>query len=240
MNTATTGISGFKPLMLGARIVLGLAATLTVALTLIVINLAGSQESTAFAATHTSAGSKNVAVSTEVAVGEESEMTEVWCATLTVGYNADSRITYLGYTPALSPSGGSLDETAFTYEDVDYTVESLFYQEFAGTVRQVVLEANQQLPDELVLQLGGDEFSVADSLVLGANENIHAWWLDTSIGWTEGQTVEVAMMAPRHQESVDLTLQGDRTIPVNGSLDGEITGPNGLDQYQIAIEDDSA
>ena len=238
MNTPTTGVRGLKPLILGARIALGLVATLAVALTLILVNLGGVQQSTTFAATQPTGDLSPLTAASGLS-DDDQEMNEVWCSTLTVGYNADSRITYLGYTPAMSPSGGSLDSTVFTYEDVDYTIENLFYQEFAGTVRQVVFEANLQLPDELILRLDDDEFFVSDSLVLGANENIHAWWLDSSIEWTEGQTVEVALMVPSHQESVVLTLEGVRTIPVPGSLAGEITGPNEFETYTINIEDDT-
>ena len=51
MITATSGVRGLKPLMLGARIPLGLVATSIVALALILINLGGAQQSAAFAAT---------------------------------------------------------------------------------------------------------------------------------------------------------------------------------------------
>ncbi len=219
MNTTTTGVRGLKLLILGSRIALGIVATLAVALTLIVINLGGAQQINAFAATQSTGDLSHLSAASGLSEDEQ-EMTEVWCATLTVGNNADSRITYLGYTPAMSPSGGSLDNTAFTYEDVEYTVENLFYQEFAGTVRQVVFEANYQLPDELILRLDDGEFFVSNSLVLGADENIHTWWLDSSLEWTEGQTIEVSMMAPQSQLPVAITPVGDP--PISLARDGSI------------------
>ncbi len=237
MTKITTGSRGLKPHIIGARVGLWSMSILAVALIPSLIVLAIAQTKPAFAATHTTDDSNPIAVAAELTDDEEPDLAEVWCATLTVGYSSDSTITYLGYTPALALSGGSLDNTAFTYEDVDYTVENLFYQDFAGTVRQVIFEANYQLPDELILRLGDDEFFVSDSLVLGANENIHAWRLESGLGWVEGQTVEATLRAPQSQEAAVIAPEGDRIIPVNGSLNGEFTGSNDLDVYTITIED---
>ena len=46
----------------------------------------------------------------------------VWESNLTVGEASDSTITYLGYGSGISPQAGSIDVTAFEYDDVTYSV----------------------------------------------------------------------------------------------------------------------
>ena len=116
----------------------------------------------------------------------------VWFADLVVGEASDSTRIYQGYMPSMSPPEGELDDTAFTYDGVEYTIVALFYQE-TGTVRQLVLSADRPLPDDLVLEFGGNKYPVADSLKLGAGGNIHVWRLDSSLGWTEGLQLEVGL-----------------------------------------------
>ena len=115
----------------------------------------------------------------------------VWSATMTVGEASDSSTSYLGYSPSLGADGGGLDDTDFSYDGVDYIIESLYYLEHDSGVMQLVFYAAAPLPDELVLQAGHQQFFVSDSLKLGANGDIHAWRLDRPLNWTEGQTVEL-------------------------------------------------
>ena len=119
----------------------------------------------------------------------------VWKANLLVGEASDSQQAYMGYMPAMSPREGDLDDTTFTHDGVEYTVLTIFYQE-VGRVRQLVFASDPQLPDELILEIGEDEFPVADSLKLGADGNIHAWRLDSSLGWAEGQSLQVRLEQP--------------------------------------------
>lgn len=116
----------------------------------------------------------------------------VWFADMVVGEASDSTRTYLGYMPSMSPPEGELDDIAFAYDGVEYTIDALFYQEI-GTVRQLVLSADRPLPDDLVLEFGGSKYPVADSMKLGADGNIHVWRLDSSLGWTEGLQLEVGL-----------------------------------------------
>lgn len=119
----------------------------------------------------------------------------VWTANLVVGEASNSSTTYLGYLPSMSSPEGQLDITTFTHDGVEYSIRSLFYQE-AGQVRQLVLSTDRQLPDELVLEIDGREYSVADSLKMGADGNIHGWRLESDLGWTEDQRLEVSLLIP--------------------------------------------
>ena len=126
-----------------------------------------------------------------------SEMTEVWAATLTVGRTADSANpiqVYTGYFPLGSEYQGSLDDTTFTVNGMDYEVISVFEQQYGDSFRQLVFEVGEPLPDDLVLQVEDDQFNVSDSRRLGARRNIHAWTLEQSLGWEEGAVMPIALM----------------------------------------------
>ena len=125
----------------------------------------------------------------------EPEVT-VWSANMVVGEASDPTVTYLGYAPPLSPDGGALDVTSFSHDGMDYTVTGLFLQEAIGGFRQLVFDAGARLPDDLILKAGEDEFLVSESALYGINQDIHGWVLDDSLGWTDGQVIEVALMEP--------------------------------------------
>lgn len=115
---------------------------------------------------------------------------KVWSANLAVGEISESGITYFGYTSDLDPTLGDLDDTAFNYSGVDYTVPALFEQNNGFGFQQIILYAGARLPDELILKLDDHTFPVA-------TENVHSWVMDSSLGWTEGQTVEARLLGPR-------------------------------------------
>ncbi len=119
----------------------------------------------------------------------------VWATFMTVGMATDGNMTYTGYMPgAALGTEGSLAHTSFTYADTDYTVLALFHQQVNGGFQQVVLSADKQLPENLVLYAGDDEFKVSESMTLGAKKNIHAWRVDSGPGWSEGQWMPVALL----------------------------------------------
>ena len=127
----------------------------------------------------------------------DTEMETVWSANMTVGRATDSAnflLIYTGYFPINSNYGGSLDDTDFSLDGVDYSVRSLVEQQSGATVRQLIFEAGEPLPDDLVLQVGDDQFQVSESTKLGSRRNIHSWMLDESLGWEEGATMPVALM----------------------------------------------
>ena len=116
----------------------------------------------------------------------------VWSANLEIGRASDSSTTYLGYIFGTLDSQGELSSTTFLYGGAEYTILTLYYQE-AGKIRQLVLSSDLQLPSDLILEIGGRQYPVAESLKLGADENIHAWRLASGLGWTEGQHLEVRL-----------------------------------------------
>ena len=119
----------------------------------------------------------------------------VWATFMTVGMATDGNTTYTGYMPgAVLGTEGSLGHTSFTYGDTDYTVLALFHQQANGGIQQVVLSADQQLPEYLVFYAGDHEFKVSESLTMGADQNIHVWRVDSGPNWSEGQRVIVALL----------------------------------------------
>ena len=124
-------------------------------------------------------------------------MKVVWSATLTVGMATDETTTYLGYAPGLEPPSGNLDDTAFTDRGEGYEIENLFHQEFNGTFRQLVLDTNVRLPNDLVFEVDAERFALSDAAALGSNGSIQAWWLDSGIAWDDGDTMTVKLMRPR-------------------------------------------
>ena len=117
----------------------------------------------------------------------------VWAACLTVGGHSDSAVTHLGYIPGFTPSGGALNSAKFTYRYADYTVKNLYYEEIDTGVRQLFLEVDTPLPNELTLYLGNDEFPLSNSESFGSGQNIYVWRLDDSLGWTQGQAIPVLL-----------------------------------------------
>jgi hypothetical protein len=133
---------------------------------------------------------------------DRAENVAVWSSNMTVGMTSDSTIAYMGYIADGTGQGtvGSLDDTTFTYDGVDYEVQALFQQRVVGGIQQLVLNADETLPDALFLRVGDDEFAVSESMALGANSNIHVWRLNEYPGWAEGETIAVALMLPPERQ----------------------------------------
>ena len=117
----------------------------------------------------------------------------VWQANLTVGYATDSITTLLGYMPEVYGSDGALDLDSFSYDDQSFVIENLVFQQVLGGAMQLVLNANQRLPDDLVFQAKTQEYPIQESMALGLYNNIHIWRVDTPLDWTEGETFQVIL-----------------------------------------------
>ena len=70
----------------------------------------------------------------------------------------------------------------------------LFHQQVDRGPQQVVLSVDKQLPKHLVLYVGDHEFKISESLVMGVNQDIYVWSVDSSPGWSEGQRLVVALL----------------------------------------------
>ena len=174
----------------------------------------------------------------------------VWQANLTVGYATDSITTLLGYMPEVYGSDGALDLDSFSYDDQSFVIENLVFQQVLGGAMQLVLNANQRLPDDLVFQAKTQEYPIQESMALGLYNNIHIWRVDTPLDWTEGETFQVilwrvldtgAQQSPQFVGPAPLhTLPDgthvDGTIEAGESLAGEITVSGQFKYYKLILE----
>ena len=117
----------------------------------------------------------------------------VWSATLTVGEESQNGTTVWGYVPGNNVEIGDLDDTDFSDRGVDYAIDSLAYKE-VGIVKQLVLETDPGLPNDLIFEADGERYALSDADALGLNEDIHVWWLDTGLGWEDGDTMTVKLL----------------------------------------------
>ena len=132
---------------------------------------------------------------TPVIAADQEDLLTVWSATLTVGEVSDSTRVVKGFGSRMDPVLGGLSEVRFSDRGAEYTVETLVHQQ-VGSVHQLVLEVDAQLPDDMVFKVGDERFNVSDATILGMNEDIHAWWLESGMGWSEGDTVAVELKRP--------------------------------------------
>lgn len=139
----------------------------------------------------------------------------VWASDLTVGRTSDGLYIFLGYWHGATAAGdmGSLESTKFSYDGVEYAVQRLFLRERkTGGIQHLVFGTDVPLRDNLILQLGDQEFAVSESRVFGYWSTIYAWSFDTDPGWNPGHTTPVALIAPSAGE--DHLIQIPRVGPV--------------------------
>ena len=172
----------------------------------------------------------------------------VWSATMIVGRASNSDQAYEGYIPTLSPPIGFLDSTDFSLENVSYAVANLF-QQCSGGVIQLVLDTDQNLPEELTLEVGADQFAIGESRKLGLEENIHVWILDSGLDWIEGQTLTVGLLTETQFELQDSDklvtsnpvalpdgIRFAGTIAAGGAPNGEINVDCQLKVYKLVLD----
>ncbi len=175
---------------------------------------------------------------TDVRSEANADFDTVWTTVLIVGKASDSTVTYMGYMPTLYPNAGDLAIREFTYQGVTYTVQALFQQDFAGSVRQLVLSADQPLPDELFLQTGDSLFPVSEARALGTDGNIHAWWLDNLLDWDEGDAVPVSLLKvpdPTFEEIPPEEPPVPIMLAVYDTTD-ELTESGQFDTFRVRLE----
>ena len=123
-------------------------------------------------------------------------MKAVWSATLTVGEASQDETTILGYIPGRNVDIGDLDDTEFSDRGVEYAIDSLVHKE-VGSINQLVLETSTGLPDDLIFEVDGERYAISDADALGLHKDIHVWWFDSGLGWSDGETMTVKLMRPR-------------------------------------------
>ena len=186
----------------------------------------------------------------EVAARSESGFEAVWHASLTVGYAFNSTVEIFGYASAQSPPIGSLDVDSFEYDGETFVIDNLIVQQIRGGITQLVLSANQRLPDDLVLQERMREHAIADSLILGSGGNIHAWIFDSPLDWIEGETLRVTLWKVSDCQTQELpqyagpdpldSLPQDThvvgTLNAGETLAGEIATPGQFQPFKLIVE----
>ena len=114
----------------------------------------------------------------------------VWTGEVTAEIEFDDHDP-ITYTHLLSPS----DNAVFVHNGVEYRINFLFLQEEEITgFRQIIIEVDIPLPKVLTLQVGEFQFHVSDARILGRKRNIHAWVLDLSLIFADGQSTEVSLL----------------------------------------------
>ena len=117
----------------------------------------------------------------------------VWQANLTAGHASDVMTNFQGYMSGRLNPIGALDLDSFFYDGQLFVIENLIFQQMLEGTSQLVLNTNQRLPSDLVFQENGWEFPIDDSMILGANNNIHVWKTKTPLDWSEGETFKVTL-----------------------------------------------
>ena len=137
------------------------------------------------------------------------QMDLVWLADMTVGMAQDADVTYTGYIPGASGGDdfeGSLNNVSFVHDGVEYTILGLFQQQVDNSIRQLVLNSDVALPDDLTFEAGDDRFALAKAVNFGANGNIHTWPLGEDLNWSEGQVMPVSLMEPSEQPTTPFPI----------------------------------
>ncbi len=171
----------------------------------------------------------------EIAAQELPGIETVWSAKMTVGRASDSIRSYTGYLPTLSPSEGALDATEFTYNDVQYTILGIYQQEFGESFKQLVFGADVPLDDDLHFKAGDQVFSLSNAADLGSGRNIHAWKLEETLGWSEGDSVPVSLFKLVGQVTPREPTDGDFMLAMS-SMTGELTRSGQFETIPVTLE----
>ena len=103
---------------------------------------------------------------------------DVWCATVTV-VNRDRSTNFVGYGPAIQYPDSTLVPNTFTYDDVDYTVDTLFNKRDAGTVFIALTPAlTETAKSALVLYIGTSRLPFSSAISTGAFNQ----WVPSTVG----------------------------------------------------------
>ena len=177
--------------------------------------------------------------SLEIAAQEAPSIEVVWSANMTVGQASDSIQSYTGYLPDLSPSGGDLDVTEFTYNDAQYTILGIFQQEFGESFKQLVFSADVPVDDYLYFKAGDRVFALTNAADLGSGENIHTWKLKESLGWSEGDIVPLSLFNLVGPVTPPKPIDGDppdEFMLATASMTGELTRSGEFETIPVTLE----
>ena len=113
-----------------------------------------------------------------------------WRAEMTVGVSEASNVS--GHLPGM----GSISPPELSVDSTSNYVTSLYqYKRTSNgkTTYDLALGADERLPDEMTLVVGGREFRTSDMSSYDREWGRHWWQGIDNFAWTEGQTVEVVL-----------------------------------------------
>ena len=119
---------------------------------------------------------------------------EVWSATLMVGEAAGEESDALGYQSGWSEAFGGLDNTTFADRGTKYSVGRLVHRPVGNGHFLLDVETGRPLDPNMVFEVDGERYAVLDSGPVGYEEGTHWWLLDSSLGWSEGDTMTVKVL----------------------------------------------
>ena len=117
---------------------------------------------------------------------------EFWVAEMTVGVREEDGVS--GFTRGL----GSLNPQEFVVNGEDQYVSSFYeYEETLSgkKVNDLVLIADERLPEGFIITIGGRDFRTSDLDSFGAEFGQHRWRNTASFNWSEGDTVAITLRA---------------------------------------------
>ena len=118
----------------------------------------------------------------------QAQQSSIWSATLTVA--VDTQITGLPGCLNSAPCSSGLTDDDFTYDGVDYTIQSVYVE--TGSLNVGVNKAIPAgLKAALTLNVGSSQFALADA-TLGAN-GVTVSWSSTGLIWSVGDTVTLSL-----------------------------------------------
>ncbi len=119
---------------------------------------------------------------------------EVWTATLTVGEAAGEESDALGYQSGWSEAFGGLDSTTFADMGTKYSVGRLVQRPVGNGHFLLDVETGRPLDPNMEFEVDGERYAVLDSGPVENREGTHRWLLDSSMGWSEGDTMTVKVL----------------------------------------------
>ena len=119
---------------------------------------------------------------------------EVWAATLTVGGTAKEESGVLGYQSGGSDEFGSLEGTTFTDMGTKYNAGRLVHKPVGDEHYLLNIATGRALDPNMVFEVDGEQYAVLDSSPGENGEAAHGWLLDSSLGWSEGDTMTVKVL----------------------------------------------
>ena len=142
----------------------------------------------------------------------------IWSTTLTVGVVAE---TFAGYTTFLPDSTvlGALSSDTITLDDASYTVKAL------GVLNgKLILSVMPKLTGGFVLVVGTDEFASTDASTQEANSVFQFQWNDPGLNWSDGESIEVRLAAPKQNTPASGAPVITGTVQVGETLTVDTSG----------------